>query len=165
MEGSSDVLIEAVRGAPAGWGIVAVSLLVAIFIVVKMGLPQVKELRSMRIDAERQLKEQEMEVERYRIEVEERKAQALDERERERIRTTQAQVEQARQSDETLRAINANVTASMAHTDVLVAELRGARDRSREMGGKVERIDQTTSHTDGLVEEIHRFMIKHEGTD
>lgn len=48
---------------------------------------------------------------------------------------------------------------------MLVAELRGSRDRSHEMGERVERIDQTTSHTDVLVEDIHRHIIGGEGTD
>ena len=58
-----------------------------------------------------------------------------------------------------------SLDTNTAHTDVLVAELRGSRDRSKEMGGTVDRIDTTTQHTDTLVEDIHRHIIGGEGTD
>ena len=45
------------------------------------------------------------------------------------------------------------------------AGIEESKARSREMGGKVDRIDSTTQHTDTLVEDIHRHIIGAEGTD
>lgn len=45
------------------------------------------------------------------------------------------------------------------------AGIEESKTRSREMGGKVDRIDSTTQHTDTLVEDIHRHIIGGEGTD
>lgn len=45
------------------------------------------------------------------------------------------------------------------------AGIEESKARSREMGGKVDRIDATTQHTDTLVEDIHRHIIGAEGTD
>lgn len=44
------------------------------------------------------------------------------------------------------------------------AGIEESKARSREMGGKVDRIDSTTQHTDTLVEDIHKHIFR-EGTD
>ena len=45
------------------------------------------------------------------------------------------------------------------------AGIEESKSRSREMGGKVDRIDCTTRHTDTLVEDIHRSLLGGEVTD
>lgn len=44
------------------------------------------------------------------------------------------------------------------------AGIEESKTRSREMGGKIDRIDSTTRHTDTLVEDIHKHIFR-EGTD
>lgn len=44
------------------------------------------------------------------------------------------------------------------------AGIEESKTRSREMGGKIDRIDSTTQHTDTLVEDIHKHIFR-EGTD
>lgn len=97
-----------------------------------------------------------------RIEIEQRQAET----DAERVRANAMLAEQQRQTNVLIDGMRQSLDASTAHTDVLVAELRGSRDRSHEMGERVEHIDQTTSHTDTLVEDIHRHIIGGgEGTD
>lgn len=144
---SDEVIGKAIDTAPEGWGLVAVAIVVVAAIFVRWGLPVVKELREKRI-----------EVERYRIEVDERAATALDERERDRIRNTSALVEQQRQNNENTKALTSIMTG-------LQARMEESASRSHEMGGKVDRIDSTTQHTDSLVEDIHNHLIGREGTD
>jgi hypothetical protein len=83
----------------------------------------------------------------------------------ERVKANAMLAEQQRQTNVLIDGMRQSLDASTAHTDVLVAELRGSRDRSREMGDAVDIIQQTTSHTDSLVEDIHRHIIGGEGTD
>lgn len=147
MQPSDEVLGKVVENSPEGWALLAFAVVAVLFVLVKWGLPAIKELRSDRL-----------EVERYRIEVEERAAQALDDRERERIRNTQALVEQQRQTNENTKALTTVMTA-------LQARMEESASRSHEMGGKVDRIDSTTQHVDTLVEDIHRHIIGAEGTD
>ena len=96
-----------------------------------------------------------------RLDIEQQRAQT----DAERVRANAMLAEQQRQTNVLIDGMRQSLDASTAHTDVLVAELRGSRDRSHEMGERVERIDQTTSHTDVLVEDIHRHIIGGEGTD
>lgn len=149
MQPSDEFWTEAVRNSPSGLVVILLAVVAVLFVAVRWGLPLVKELRIKRL-----------EIDRYRIEVDERSAQQLDDRERERIRITQQQVEQQRESNETIRALAANVAASTAHTDVLVAELKGARDRSREMGGEVKDMHATVNAMSDRVIEIHEIVVR-----
>lgn len=147
MQPSDEFWTEAVRNSPSGLVVILLAVVAVLFVAVRWGLPLVKELRIKRL-----------EIDRYRIEVDERSAQQLDDRERERIRITQQQVEQQRESNESLRALAANVAASTAHTDVLVAELKGARDRSREMGGEVKEMHAIVGTVADLSRETHAMV-------
>ena len=144
---SDEVVGKAIEFAPEGWGLIALSIVVVVAIILRWGVPVYKELREKRL-----------EVERYRIEVDERAAQALDDRERDRIRNTAALVEQQRQNNENTKALTSIMTG-------LQARMEESASRSHEMGGKVDRIDSTTQHTDTLVEDIHNHLIGREGTD
>lgn len=146
MQPSEEAITKAVENAPAGMALVAFALVAVIAMLIKWALPVIKEMR-----------EEHMAVERYRIEVDERAAQALDDRERERIRNTQALVEQQRQTNENTKALTTVMTA-------LQARLDESASRSQEMGGKVDRIDTVTQHTDTLITDIHEHLFK-EGTD
>lgn len=127
-----------------GWMVVAALLVVSVaFIVAKYVVPSHERVRMKR------------------IEIEQRRAET----DAERVRANAMLAEQQRQTNVLIDGMRQSLDASTAHTDVLVAELRGSRDRSHEMGERVERIDQTTSHTDVLVEDIHRHIIGGEGTD
>lgn len=131
-------------GASPGWMVVGALLVVSVaFIVAKYIVPSHERVRMRRLDIEQQ------------------QAQT----DAERVRANAMLAEQQRQTNVLIDGMRQSLDASTAHTDVLVAELRGSRDRSHEMGERVERIDQTTSHTDVLVEDIHRRIIGGEGTD
>ena len=56
-------------------------------------------------------------------------------------------------------------TRSRSRARRSAAGIEESRARSRGMGDKVDHIDRTTSHTDTLVEDIHRHIIGGEGTD
>jgi len=127
-----------------GWMVVGALLVVSVaYIVAKYVVPSHERVRMRR------------------IEIEQRQAET----DAERVKANAMLAEQQRQTNVLIDGMRQSLDASTAHTDVLVAELRGIRDRSHEMGERVERIDQTTSHTDTLVEDIHRHIIGGEGTD
>ena len=127
-----------------GWMVVGALLVVSVaYIVAKYIVPSHEKVRMRRLDIEQQ------------------QAQT----DAERVKANALLAEQQRQTNVLIDGMRQSLDASTAHTDVLVAELRGSRDRSHEMGERVERIDQTTSHTDTLVEDIHRYIIGGEGTD
>ena len=129
------------------------------FVVVKWGMPQ-----------RRALKEKQLENERYRIEVQETADKALDSRERERIKTTQQQV--AAQNEQT-RVIEALSTGQQTQTrilEVLSTQVGDSKERSHEMGGRLEhteataqRIDQTTSHMAKQIDEVHAIVVRRKG--
>jgi hypothetical protein len=122
--------------------VVCVALVAVLFVVVRWGLPTYKELREKRLDIERMRAESDAE----------------------RVRANQALADAQAQTNILVDGMRQSLDASTAHTDVLVAELRASRERSREMSEDVEHIVQTTDHTDGLVEDIHRHLFR-EGTD
>ena len=127
-----------------GWMVVGALLVVSVaYIVAKYIVPSHEKVRMRRLDIEQQ------------------QAQT----DAERVKANAMLAEQQRQTNVLIDGMRQSLDASTAHTDVLVAELRGSRDRSHAMGERVERIDQTTSHTDVLVEDIHRHIIGGEGTD
>lgn len=127
-----------------GWMVVGALLVVGVlFIVAKYIVPSHEKVRMKRLEIEQQ--------------------QATTDAER--VKANALLAEQQRQTNVLIDGMRQSLDASTAHTDVLVAELRGSRDRSKEMGGTVGRIDTTTQHTDMLVEDIHRHIIGGEGTD
>lgn len=133
---------ESVGNSP-GWIVVGALLVVSVaYIVAKYIVPSHERVRMRRLDIEQQ------------------QAQT----DSERVKANAMLAEQQRQTNVLIDGMRQSLDASTAHTDVLVAELRGSRDRSKEMGGIVDRIDQTTHHTDVLVEDIHRHIFM-EGTD
>lgn len=131
-------------GASPGWMVVGALLVVGVlFIVAKYIVPSHERVRMKRLEIEQQ--------------------QATTDAER--VKANALLAEQQRQTNVLVDGMRQSLDASNARTDVLVAELRGSRDRSKEMGGTVDRIDTTTQHTDTLVEDIHRHIIGGEGTD
>ena len=133
---------EGIGNSP-GWMVVGTVLVIGVlFIIAKYIVPSHERVRMRKLDIEQQ--------------------QAQTDSERVKANATLA--EQQRQTNVLIAGMQQSLDASTAHTDVLVAELRGSRDRSKEMGGIVDRIDQTTQHTDVLVEDIHRHIFM-EGTD
>ena len=120
-----------------GWMVVGALLVVGIlFVVARYIYPGVKEVKLRELD------------------IREREA----ENDASRIKANAALAENMRglgESNDTLAQQNA----------ALVAAIEESKARSREMGGKVDRIDSTTQHTDTLVEDIHNHLIGREGTD
>lgn len=120
-----------------GWMVVGALLVVGVlFVVARYIYPGVKEVKLRELD------------------IREREAQ----NDADRIKANAALAENMRglrESNDTLAQQNA----------ALVASIEESKARSREMGGKVDRIDSTTQHTDTLVEDIHNHLIGREGTD
>lgn len=132
--------------------LLAFTVVAVLFVIVKWYIPHRAGIQ-----------EKKLEIERYRIEVQEKADAALDDRERERIKTTQRQI--AAQEEGT-RAIEAlNVTVSTA-----VVQLADSKEKSREMGGRVERteataqrIDTTTSTMAKQLDEVHAIVVRRQG--
>ena len=124
-------------GASPGWMVVGALLVVCVlFVVARYIYPGVKEVKLRKLD------------------IREREA----DNDSDRIKANAALAENMRglrESNDTLAQQNA----------ALVASIEESKARSREMGGKVDRIDSTTQHTDTLVEDIHNHLIGREGTD
>ena len=124
-------------GASPGWMVIGALLVVGVlFVVARYIYPGVKEVKLRELD------------------IREREA----ENDADRIKANAALAENMRglrESNDTLAQQNA----------ALVASIEESKARSREMGGKVDRIDSTTQHTDTLVEDIHNHLIGREGTD
>lgn len=93
----------------------------------------------------------------------------LDIREREaqndadRIKANAMLAEQQRQTNVLVDGMRQSLDASSARIDVIVTEIHGSRDGSKKMGGVLDRVDQTTQHTDTLVEDIHRHIVGGDG--
>lgn len=136
--------------------LLAFTVVAVLFVVVKWGLPQ-----------RARLKEKQLDIERYRIEVQEKADAALDERERERIKTTQQQV--AAQNEQT-RVIEALSTGQQTQTrilEVLSTQVGDSKERSHEMGGRLEHTDATVTRTDSTVthmaaqlDEVHAIVVR-----
>lgn len=138
-----------------GWMVVGALLIAGVlFIVAKYIVPAVKEVRLEREKNARELREKELEI-----------RQREAENDSDRIKANAALAEQYRQTNVLVDGMRQSLDTSTAHTDVLVAELRGSRDRSKEMGGTVARIDKTTQHIADVVEDIRRGKVGGEGTD
>ena len=109
------------------------------------------------------IQEKKLEIERYRIEVQEKADAALDDRERERIKTTQRQVAAQEEGTRAIEALNVTVNTA-------VAQLADSKEKSREMGGRVERteataqrIDTTTSTMAKQLDEVHAIVVRRQG--
>ena len=124
-------------GASPGWMVIGALLVVGVlFVVARYIYPGIKEVKLRELD------------------IREREA----DNDSDRIKANAALAENMRglrESNDTLAQQNA----------ALVASIEESKARSREMGGKVDRIDSTTQHTDTLVEDIHNHLIGREGTD
>ena len=124
-------------GASPGWMVIGALLVVGVlFVVARYIYPGVKEVKLRELD----IREREAENDASRI-----KANAA----------LAENMRGLRESNDTLAKQSA----------ALVASIEESKARSREMGGKVDHIDRTTSHTDTLVEDIHNHLIGREGTD
>lgn len=124
-------------GTSPGWMVIGALLVVGIlFVVAKYIYPGHKELKMRELD------------------IRQREA----DNDSERIKANAALAENMRG----LRESNDQLAQQSA---MLVAGIEESKARSRGMGDKVERIDRTTSHTDTLMEDIHRHIIGGEGTD
>ena len=132
--------------------LLAFTVVAVLFVIVKWYIPHRAGIQ-----------EKKLEIERYRIEVQEKADAALDDRERERIKTTQRQIAA---QEEGARAIEAlNVTMNTA-----VVQLADSKEKSREMGGRVERteataqrIDTTTSTMAKQLDEVHAIVVRRKG--
>ena len=72
----------------------------------------------------------------------------------ERIKANATLAEAQRQTNLLVDGMRQSLDASTSHTDVLVSELRGSRDRSREMGERVWRIDSVSARIDDTTARI-----------
>lgn len=118
-----------------------------LFVVAKYIYPGYKELRMRREENSREIRMRELDIR-------EREAQ----NDADCIKANAALAENMRG----LRESNDQLAQQSA---MLVAGIEESKARSRGMGDKVDHIDRTTSHTDTLVEDIHRHIIGGEGTD
>lgn len=133
---------EAVGSSP-GWMVVGAILVVAVaFIIARYVVPSRERVHMRELD------------------IREREAQ----NDSERVKANAMLADAQRQTNVLVDSMRQSLDASSARTDVLVAEIRGSRDRSRSMGETLDRVDTTTSHTDALVEDIHSHLFR-EGTD
>lgn len=124
-------------GSSPGWMVIGALLVIGVlFVVAKYVYPGHKEIKMRELD----IREREAENDASRI-----KANAA----------LAENMRGLRESNDTLAQQSA----------ALAAGIEESRARSRGMGDKVDHIDRTTSHTDTLVEDIHRHIIGGEGTD
>ena len=136
-----------------GWMVVGALLVVSVaFIIAKYIVPSHERVRMKR------------------IEIEQRQAET----DAERVKANAMLAEQQRQTNVLIDGMRQSLDASTAHTDVLVAELRGSRDRSHAMGEDVTHTRDTADHirdvtdeTSSLVKDIHAAVVprRGEGTD
>ena len=123
-------------GSSPGWMVIGALLVVGIlFVVAKYIYPGHKELKLRELD------------------IREREAK----NDSDRIKANAALAENMRGLRESNDALAQQFSAQ-------TAGIEESKARSREMGGKVDRIDSTTQHTDTLVEDIHKHIFR-EGTD
>lgn len=126
------------------WALLGVALIIAMtFLIAKYIYPGHKEIKMREID------------------VREREAQ----NDADRIKANAQLAEQQRQTNMLMESMQKSLDASTSHTDVLVTEIHGARDRSKEMGSDVSHIRDTTDSTHEIVMDIKHHIIKGEGTD
>lgn len=135
-------------GQSPWWALLGALLIGGIlFATVKYIVPANKEVRLRREDNNQKIRMRELDIR-------EREAQ----NDADRIKANAALAENMRG----LRESNDQLAQQSA---MLVAGIEESKARSRGMGDKIDHIDRTASHTDTLVEDIHRHIIGGEGTD
>lgn len=137
------------------------------FVVVKWGMPQRRALKEKQLENERAIEEKKLEIERYRIEVQETADKTLDSRERERIKTTQQQVAAQNEQTRVIETLSNGQQAQTRILEVLSTQVGDSKERSHEIGGRLEhteataqRIDQTTSHMAKQIDEVHAIVVR-----
>ena len=132
--------------------LLAFTVVAVLFVIVKWYIPHRAGIQ-----------EKKLEIERYRIEVQEKADAALDDRERERIKTTQRQIAAQEEGTRAIEALNVTVNTA-------VVQLADSKEKSREMGGRVERteataqrIDTTTSTMAKQLDEVHAIVVSRKG--
>lgn len=132
--------------------LLAFTVVAVLFVIVKWYIPHRAGIQ-----------EKKLEIERYRIEVQEKADDALDDRERERIKTTQRQIAAQEEGTRAIEALNVTVNTA-------VVQLADSKEKSREMGGRVERteataqrIDTTTSTMAKQLDEVHAVVVRRKG--
>lgn len=132
--------------------LLAFTVVAVLFVIVKWYIPHRAGIQ-----------EKKLEIERYRIEVQEKADAALDDRERERIKTTQRQIAVQEEGTRAIEALNVTVNTA-------VVQLADSKEKSREMGGRVERteataqrIDTTTSTMAKQLDEVHAIVVRRKG--
>lgn len=132
--------------------LLAFTVVAVLFVIVKWYIPHRAGIQ-----------EKKLEIERYRIEVQEKADAALDDRERERIKTTQRQIAAQEEGTRAIEALNVTVNTA-------VVQLADSKEKSREMGGRVERteataqrIDTTTSTMAKQLDEVHAIVVRRQG--
>lgn len=139
--------------------LLAFTVVAVLFVIVKWYIPHRAGIQ-----------EKKLEIERYRIEVQEKADAALDDRERERIKTTQRQIAVQEEGTRAIEALNVTVNTA-------VVQLADSKEKSREMGGRVERteaaaqrteataqrIDTTTSAMAKQLDEVHAIVVRNKG--
>lgn len=132
--------------------LLAFTVVAVLFVIVKWYIPYRAGIQ-----------EKKLEIERYRIEVQEKADAALDDRERERIKTTQRQIAAQEEGTRAIEALNVTVNTA-------VVQLADIKEKSREMGGRVERteataqrIDTTTSTMAKQLDEVHAIVVRRQG--
>lgn len=135
-------------GQSPWWALLGALLIGGIlFATVKYIVPANKEVRLRREENDQKIRMRELDIR-------EREAQ----NDADRIKANAALAENMRG----LRESNDQLAQQSA---MLVAGIEESKARSRGMSDRVDHIDRTTSHTDTLVEDIHRHIIGGEGTD
>lgn len=147
--------------------LLAFVVVVVCFVVVKWGMPQRRALKEKKLENERAIEEKKLEIERYRIEVQEAADKALDSRERERIKTTQQQVAAQNEQTRVIETLSNGQRAQTRILEVLSTQVGDSKERSHEMGGRLERtevaaerIDTTTSHMAKQLDEVHAIVVR-----
>lgn len=132
--------------------LLAFTVVAVLFVIVKWYIPHRAGIQ-----------EKKLEIERYRIEVQEKADAALDDRERERIKTTQRQIAAQEEGTRAIEALNVTVNTA-------VVQLADSKEKSREMGGRMERteataqrIDTTTSTMAKQLDEVHAIVVRRKG--
>lgn len=132
--------------------LLAFTVVAVLFVIVKWYIPHRANIQ-----------EKKLYIERYRIEVQEKADAALDDRERERIKTTQRQIAAQEEGTRAIEALNVTVNTA-------VVQLADSKEKSREMGGRVERteataqrIDTTTSTMAKQLDEVHAIVVRRKG--
>ena len=147
--------------------LLAFTVVVVCVVVVKWGMPQRRALKEKKLENERAIEEKKLEIERYRIEVQEAADKALDSRERERIKTTQQQVASQNEQTRVIETLSNGQQAQTRILEVLSTQVGDSKERSHEMGGRLERteaaaerVDKTTSHMAKQLDEVHAIVVR-----